>query len=59
MAPEYLFFVQLTEPFTIYEIFRKENFAGAQLVSNGFDFDRDLVCKGIHLGCTPVETPIS
>lgn len=52
------FFVKLTDPFTMYKIFRSEVFNGVQLVSNRFDFDWELVCKAIRLGCKPVEIPV-
>ncbi len=50
-----LFFVKLTDPFTMYKIFRSEVFSGVKLVSNRFDFDWELVCKAIRLGCKPIE----
>lgn len=52
------FFVKLTDPFTMYKIFRSEVFSGVKLVSNRFDFDWELVCKSIRLGCVPTEIPV-
>ena len=52
------FFVKLTDPFTMYKIFRSEVFTGVKLVSNRFDFDWELVCKSIRLGCVPTEIPV-
>ena len=52
------FFVKLTDPFTMYKIFRSEVFSGVELVSNRFDFDWELVCKSIRLGCVPLEIPV-
>jgi glycosyltransferase involved in cell wall biosynthesis len=52
------FFVKLTDPFTMYKIFRSEVFSGVKLVSNRFDFDWELVCKSIRLGCKPIEVPV-
>jgi glycosyltransferase involved in cell wall biosynthesis len=52
------FFVRLTDPFTMYKIFRSEVFSDVKLVSNRFDFDWELVCKAIRLGCNPVEIPV-
>jgi glycosyltransferase involved in cell wall biosynthesis len=52
------FFVKLTDPFTMYKVFRSEVFTGVKLVSNRFDFDWELVCKAIRLGCLPVEIPV-
>ena len=42
----------------MYKIFRSEVFVGIGLVSNRFDFDWELVCKAIRLGCRPVEIPV-
>ncbi len=53
------FFVKLTDPFTMYKVFRSEVFFGIELVSNRFDFDWELVCKSIRLGCIPLEIPVS
>ena len=52
------FFVRLTDPFTMYKIFRSEVFSDVELVSNRFDFDWELVCKAIRLGCVPIELPV-
>ncbi len=52
------FFVRLTDPFTMYKIFRSEVFSDVELVSNRFDFDWELVCKAIRLGCIPIEIPV-
>jgi glycosyltransferase involved in cell wall biosynthesis len=52
------FFVKLTDPFTMYKIFRCEVFFGVKFVSNRFDFDWELVCKAIRLGCVPIEIPV-
>ena len=52
------FFVRLTDPFTMYKVFRSDVFAGVELVSNRFDLDWELVCKAIRLGCTPLELPV-
>jgi glycosyltransferase involved in cell wall biosynthesis len=52
------FFVRLTDPFTMYKVFRSDVFVGIELVSNRFDLDWELVCKAIRLGCTPLELPV-
>ncbi len=54
----FTFFVKLTDPFTMYKIFRSEVFRNVELVSNRFDFDWELVCKAIRLGCIPIEIPV-
>jgi glycosyltransferase involved in cell wall biosynthesis len=52
------FFVKLTDPFTMYKVFRADVFKDVELVSNRFDFDWELVCKAIRLGCSPIELPV-
>jgi glycosyltransferase involved in cell wall biosynthesis len=52
------FRVRLTDPFTMYKVFRSEVFSGIELVSNRFDFDWELTCKAIRLGCVPIELPV-
>jgi glycosyltransferase involved in cell wall biosynthesis len=52
------FFVRLTDPFTMYKVFRTNVFKDIELVSNRFDFDWELVCKAIRLGCVPIELPV-
>ena len=52
------FFVRLTDPFTMYKVFRTDVFKDVKLVSNRFDFDWELVCKAIRLGCNPIELPV-
>ena len=52
------FFVRLTDPFTMYKVFRADVFRDIELVSNRFDFDCELVCKAIRLGCVPIELPV-
>lgn len=52
------FMVRLTDPFTMYKVFRAEVFVGVKFESDRFDFDWELVCKGIRLGCLPIEVPV-
>ena len=52
------FLVKLSDPFTMYKVFRSDVFKGVELVSNRFDFDWELVCKSIRLGCVPIEIPV-
>jgi glycosyltransferase involved in cell wall biosynthesis len=54
----FTFSVRLTDPFTMYKIFRTEVFSDVDLVSNRFDFDWELVCKAIRFGCVPIELPV-
>jgi len=50
---------KMKDPFTMYKVFRSDVFAGVKLSSNRFDFDWELVCKALNLGCAPVEVPVS
>ena len=52
------FMVNLTDPFTMYKVFRTEIFLGVKLVSNRFDLDWELVEKAIRLGAKPIEVPV-
>ncbi len=55
----FAFFVKLTDPFTMYKIFRIEVFSNVELVSNRFDLDWELVIKAIRLGASPIEIPVT
>lgn len=50
---------KMTDPFTMYKVFRCEVFAEVKLTSNRFDFDWELVCKALNLGCAPIEVLVS
>jgi glycosyltransferase involved in cell wall biosynthesis len=52
------FGVKLTDPFTMYKVFRTQIFIGIKLVSNRFDLDWELVEKAIRLGSRPIEVPV-
>jgi glycosyltransferase involved in cell wall biosynthesis len=54
-----LFKVNLTDPFTMYKVFRKDIIANINFVTNRFDFDYEILLKLIRLGHKPVEVPIS
>lgn len=51
--------VKLTDPTTMYKVFRSECIRGVQFEGNRFDFDFELVAKLIRLGYIPLEVPIS
>ena len=53
------FGVKLTDPFTMYKMFRREIFNNIILEANRFDFDWEIAGKAILLGSKPVETPIT
>lgn len=52
-------FVRLTDPFTMYKVFRRECLEGITLTCNRFDFDWELLIKLIRAGHRPIEIPIS
>lgn len=49
---------EMTDPFTMYKIFRIEVFTGVPLYSNRFDLDWELVIKAIRRGAKPIELPV-
>jgi len=53
------FHVKLTDPFTMYKVFRVEVFHDVDLISNRFDLDWELVAKAIRRGAYPLEVPVS
>src|SRR5207247_2622076 len=50
---------QLTDPFTMYKVFRRDCLHGMKLECNRFDFDFELVIKLLHKGYRPVEIPVN
>ncbi len=50
---------RLTDPTTMYKVFRRSAVDGLTFVSDRFDFDFELVAKLIRSGHVPVEVPIS
>lgn len=53
-----VYFTKLTDPFTMYKIFRKEAIEGLIFTSNRFDFDWELVAKLKRNGARPIELPV-
>ena len=51
--------VRLTDPFTMYKVFRVECIDGIEFVADRFDFDWELVAKLIRLGYRPLEVPVT
>ena len=49
----------MTDPFTMYKVFRSEVFRGVVLRSDRFDLDWELVIKAVRRGSRPFEVPIS
>lgn len=54
-----LYLVWLTDPATMFKVFRKECIQDINWKTNYFDFDWELVAKLIKKGYKPVEVPIS
>jgi glycosyltransferase involved in cell wall biosynthesis len=54
-----LFSVRLTDPTTMYKVFRASCLEGLVLRCNGFDFDFELLAKLIRAGHVPLEIPVS
>jgi glycosyltransferase involved in cell wall biosynthesis len=51
--------VWLTDPFTMYKVFRRDCIEGLKLECNRFDFDWELLIKLVRKGYRPVEIPVS
>jgi glycosyltransferase involved in cell wall biosynthesis len=54
-----LFASRLTDPTTMYKVFRAHCLDGLTLTCNRFDFDFELVGKLIRSGFVPLEVPVS
>jgi glycosyltransferase involved in cell wall biosynthesis len=54
-----LFSVRLTDPTTMYKVFRASCLDGLGFTCNGFDFDFELLGKLILAGYSPLEVPVS
>jgi len=54
-----LFQSQLTDPTTMYKVFRADCLAGLSFNCNRFDFDFELVGKLVRAGYSPLEVPVS
>jgi glycosyltransferase involved in cell wall biosynthesis len=50
---------RMTDPFTMYKVFRRECLFGLNLECNRFDFDHELVIKLIRKGYRPHEIPVN
>lgn len=51
--------VWLSDPFTMYKVFRRDCIAGLRLECNRFDFDWELLIKLVRRGYRPIEVPVS
>jgi glycosyltransferase involved in cell wall biosynthesis len=51
--------IWLTDPFTMYKVFRRDCLRDLSLECNRFDFDWELLIKLVRKGYRPVEIPVS
>ncbi len=50
---------KMSDPFTMFKVFRKSCIEGLEFECNRFDFDWELVIKLVRAGFKPLEIPIS
>jgi len=50
---------QMTDPFTMFKVFRRDALFGIDLVSSRFDLDIELVMKLVRKGYIPLEIPVN
>ncbi len=50
---------RLSDPFTMYKVFRREAIRGLTFEANRFDFDWELVGKLVRAGHRPIEIPVN
>jgi hypothetical protein len=50
---------RMTDPFTMFKVFRRDALYGVDFVCNRFDFDIELVIKLVRKGYVPVELPVN
>ena len=51
--------IWLSDPFTMYKVFRRDCLNGLRLECNRFDFDWELLIKLVRKGYKPIEIPVS
>jgi glycosyltransferase involved in cell wall biosynthesis len=49
---------RLTDPATMYKVFRRDCLQGIHLVSDGFNLDWEIVAKLVRAGYSPLEFPV-
>lgn len=54
-----MFGTRLTDPTTMYKVFKRSCIEGVVFEAHRFDFDYELVSKLIRLGYHPIEVPVS
>jgi hypothetical protein len=50
---------RLTDPFTMFKVFRRDCLYGLTFECNRFDFDHEIVIKLLRKGYKPVELPVN
>jgi glycosyltransferase involved in cell wall biosynthesis len=50
---------RMSDPFTMFKVFRRDCLSGLTFECNGFDFDHELVIKLVRKGYTPIEIPVN
>lgn len=55
----WLYSQRLTDPFTMFKVFRRECLYGLVFVCSRFDFDFELVIKLLRKGYNPLELPVN
>src|SRR4051812_19809832 len=50
---------RMSDPFTMFKVFRRDALFGIDLVCNRFDFDIELVMKLVRKGYVPLELPVN
>jgi GT2 family glycosyltransferase len=50
---------QMSDPFTMFKLFRRDALFGVDLVCNRFDLDIELVMKLVRKGYIPLEIPVN
>jgi SAM-dependent methyltransferase len=54
-----MFGLKLSDPFTMYKVFRRDCLSGLRLECNRFDLDFELVIKLARKGYIPIEIPVN
>jgi len=54
-----LFRQNMTDPFTMFKVFRRDCLFGLEFQCNRFDFDHELVIKLVRKGYRPLEVPVN
>jgi hypothetical protein len=54
-----LFRQSMTDPFTMFKVFRRDCLFGLEFQCNRFDFDHELVIKLVRKGYRPLEVPVN